>query len=89
VVGFEGPGGTYRLHIDPGPPHGLEVATPKFRETWSIERAETRSSLLRLSGMAWPAEGVIDATAWFVLTLGEDPSIEYWGDRMLLRRDGA
>ena len=89
MVGFEGPGGTYRLHIDPAPPHRLEVATPSLRETWSIERAEARSSLLRISGSAWPTEGVIDATASFVLTLGDETSIEYWGDRVLLRRDSV
>lgn len=87
VLAFEGPEGPYRLHLRPGPPHGLEVETGDLRESWNIERAEINGGVVTLSGMARPARGVIDDHAWFDLTLGDGPAIEYWGDRVLMRRD--
>ena len=88
VVGFDGPTGVYRVHVKPAPPHGIEVVPTRFRERWHIERAEARDGVLRLSGTAFPAPGILDNTAWFALTLGDTPVMEYWGDRVLLRRDG-
>ena len=87
-MGFDGPNGVYRIHVKPAPPHGIEVVTPEFREVWHIELAQIRDGELRLSGMAFATPGILEDAAWFVLTLGAEPVMEYWGDRVLIRRDG-
>jgi hypothetical protein len=50
---------------------------------WGIETAENSDAgTVILSGMTRDGSDL-----WFVLTVGPEPKIEYWGDRVLVRVD--
>jgi hypothetical protein len=84
---FSFPGGSYAIIWDPSWQHTLTVDYDGSREKWSVNIREIADDEVRLSGMAdWVPE-ILGEACWFELVIGNQPSITYWGDRVIYRQD--
>jgi hypothetical protein len=87
-IAFVGPDGDYTVILPEAGPYEdveLAIATRQGAQTWRIETDEIDElGTPVLSGMTGGADGL-----WFVVRLGSPATIEFWGDRVLLRTDSA
>jgi hypothetical protein len=87
-VVFAGPDGDYTVMLPEADPYEdaeLAVATHQGVQAWRVETDEIDElGTPVLSGMTAGADGL-----WFVLRLGNPATVEFWGDRVLLRTDRA
>lgn len=85
---FVGPNGNYTVVLpEEGPYEDVElaVATHQGVEAWRVETDEIDElGTPILSGMTTGADG-----HWFAMRLGNPATVEFWGDRVLLRTDRA
>jgi hypothetical protein len=80
---------TYDVTVDPLSPHEMTVIWAAEERVWRIELIEKNGAHYRISGMAGPAEPILNDHAWFELSVDAAPKIVYWGDRVVIRTDRA
>ncbi len=85
---FVGPHGDYTVTLpETGPYEDVELAvsTHQGAQAWRVETDEfDEFGASVLSGMTSGPDGL-----WFVMRLTIPATVEFWGDRILLRTDSA
>lgn len=91
-IAFQSREGSYELSYDPaanelGTLIVCGLAPHELR--WVPEALEQKVDCWELAGLTTGTAGVWGDTYWFVLRVGCSPTIEYWGDRTLVRTDAS
>jgi len=84
---FLSPSGYYNVALFPERPADLYVSSEAEDSRWAIDVVETAGDALRVAGMAWRHEGVLDDAFWFEFEIGNTASITFWGNQVVHRRD--
>lgn len=81
--------GSYVLNVNDDNQDYLICRHGESEERWEILLKESNGSDFRLSGMTHSSPGILEDAAWFQLVLNERPTVSYWGDQVLIRKDAA
>lgn len=88
-VRFRFSAGEYSLVWDPGTQHSLKVVYGGDGEVWHLFLRERSGGDVKLSGMAdWVPE-ILGEACWFEFVISDEPTVTYWGDRVIYRQDVA
>ena len=80
-------GGQYSIRVDQSDQNYLTVEYQGATEYWPIQWKEKKGKKFRLSGQADRVPEIIDDLYWYELVLDAEPTITYWGDRVVYRTD--
>lgn len=87
---FKSPEIEYSVSINPSKPNHIQFEFFNEVEVCSIDRKDWKReeiNQISVGGMIAGRTPIISETSWFQFEIGHTPSISYWNDRILIRKD--